>query len=291
MTRVVGWVCNLAGELELIDPEFVPSSGLAARVGEQARRFLEVANAHARGVVRHVDASREDADLRQAWLPTPRVGEVTGGAAPIDVLRRVNHRRFAAELGLGLPDARYCDTVEDVEVVLAARPFPRAGYLMKRPFGFSGRSRKRVATETLTSSDRTWIEASMTDEYGGGLLVEPFVSIEAEFSLHGFLPRGEDACVFGDPVRQFVDEAGGWSDARLAGDDLESGEARSLRDAGERAARALRQAGYFGPFSVDAYRYGDSFCALGELNARYSMAFFVGFSSRLDAWLEAITSA
>jgi len=51
----------------------------------------------------------------------------------------------------------------------------------------------------------------------------------------------------------------------------------------EHAAGALSDAGYFGPFGVDAYfwRTGSGalrFNPLGELNARYTMGFSVGMS-------------
>jgi hypothetical protein len=46
-------------------------------------------------------------------------------------------------------------------------------------------------------------------------------------------------------------------------------------------ARALFQAGYFGPFGIDGYRYlvdgKAGFCALSEINARYTLGFVTGF--------------
>src|SRR5258708_3822755 len=66
-------------------------------------------------------------------------------------------------------------------------------------------------------------------------------------------------------------------------------EPAELRDA-ERAARTARAgavaqalfgAGYFGPFGIDGYRYSQDqaggFCALGEINARYTLGFVTGF--------------
>jgi hypothetical protein len=45
-------------------------------------------------------------------------------------------------------------------------------------------------------------------------------------------------------------------------------------------ARALHDAGYFGPFGVDAFTYsGGLFQPRSEINARYSMGFSVGFGS------------
>jgi hypothetical protein len=49
----------------------------------------------------------------------------------------------------------------------------------------------------------------------------------------------------------------------------------------ERVAGLLHEAGYFGPYGIDAYRYrladAHGFCALGEINARYTMGFAIGF--------------
>jgi hypothetical protein len=50
---------------------------------------------------------------------------------------------------------------------------------------------------------------------------------------------------------------------------------------GERVATAIHDAGYFGPFGIDAYRYAANretrFCGLSEINARYTMGFVTGF--------------
>jgi len=50
----------------------------------------------------------------------------------------------------------------------------------------------------------------------------------------------------------------------------------------ERTAVALRDARYFGPFGIDGFRYvlerRQGFCALSEINARYTMGFVTGFA-------------
>lgn len=61
------------------------------------------------------------------------------------------------------------------------------------------------------------------------------------------------------------------------------------------AARAVTAAGYFGPFSTDAFRYRDDdgklhFHALSELNARYSMGFFVGLADYMQEWARRIAA-
>ena len=64
---------------------------------------------------------------------------------------------------------------------------------------------------------------------------------------------------------------------RAAPGELTDREQRALFDRAEATARALFEAGYFGPFGIDAYRYRDGFCAQSELNARYTMGFVTGF--------------
>jgi hypothetical protein len=100
-------------------------------------------------------------------------------------------------------------------------------------------------------------------------------------SLHGYVwPDGHSE--LGRICRQEVSERGVFKGARLAlPGELTPAEERRFFDAGERTAQALHRAGYFGPFGIDGYRYagahGSGFCALGELNARYTMSFVIGF--------------
>jgi hypothetical protein len=81
---------------------------------------------------------------------------------------------------------------------------------------------------------------------------------------------------------QIVSERGTFRGVRLAAtEELSGGEQASFFERGEAVARALARAGYFGPFGIDGYRYtlhGESeFCALGEINARYTLGFVTGF--------------
>jgi hypothetical protein len=65
--------------------------------------------------------------------------------------------------------------------------------------------------------------------------------------------------------------------------ELHEDELAALNETFERAAEALRGAGYFGPFGIDAFRYLDAqnverFHPLGEINARYSMGWLIGMA-------------
>jgi hypothetical protein len=100
-------------------------------------------------------------------------------------------------------------------------------------------------------------------------------------SVHGFLWR-DGRHELGHVCIQDISSRGVFRSIRRAErTELEPDEAPALRAQADRVALALRAAGYFGPFGIDAYRYktsaGSGFCALSEINARYSMGFVTGF--------------
>ncbi|MFN3241067.1 MAG: hypothetical protein ACE37K_06085 [Planctomycetota bacterium] len=289
----VGWICNLDADLELADPDgFAPSARLRQQVDAMAERLLATARA-ACPRVQHVRIDDGGAPtVCQAWCATPRAraqatrhGVALPAAPALAVLQRVNHRSFAAGFGLGLPHAAFVTSLPQLEAMLTAS-HPARVWLCKRPFGFSGRGHKRVGG-VLAGGDRRWAEASMT-AYGRGLMVEPLVAVEAEFALHAWLDA-DGTCLTGRPTTLVTDERGAWLRSEAATDLVEQ-ERQQLDAAHALAAAELSAAGYFGPFSIDAFRYRDErgelrFHALSELNARYSMGFFVGLAERLEEWL------
>jgi hypothetical protein len=272
------WVLNLDAELELERPEHVPNTKLAAQLAlhaERARVLLGPDDVLAHGLPTGSIGYRG-----RAWCPTPRAVATLRAAGvspephpPVDVLRRANHRRFSAELGGGPPGSEY---VEDAAVVVSKL---RAAddWLLKRPLSFAGRGQLYVRGAT-SAPQAAWIEASLRQ---GGIMMEPRVRVLTELGLHGFI-RQSGAVGFGRPCVQIVSERGVWQSTRLASaSDLDGAERSSLVASGERAADALLQIGYFGPFGIDAYRYEQGgrigFCALSEINARYTMGFAVGY--------------
>jgi phosphoribosylaminoimidazole carboxylase (NCAIR synthetase) len=192
----------------------------------------------------------------------------------LTVLQAVNHRRFAAELGLGLPEQRY---VED-RVELDERLRNNAhGWLLKRPLSFAGRGQQRIFGQ-VDAKQSAWIDASLRRT---GLVIEPLVTPTLEVSLHGFIWR-DRRHELGRTCVQEVSNRGVFRSIRLTRTgELLPGEERQLVDAAEQTAVALGAAGYFGPFGIDGYRYSingrSAFCALSEINARYSMGFVTGF--------------
>jgi hypothetical protein len=110
----------------------------------------------------------------------------------------------------------------------------------------------------------------------GGVQIEPNVDIEKEYALHAMLaPDGSTER--GRLLEQRSDAHGAWIESRpIDAPDLE----RRLVEEIDRVATALHAAGYFGPFGVDAFAYAGGFQPRSEINARYSMAFALGFQGK-----------
>lgn len=284
MTRRFAWVLNLDVELELLRGKrgYVAPRKLTEQLashGRSARRLLGPSDMLLdEGAITPSGAS---VARGRAWCPSPMALELMrrAGVEPephpsADVLRRVNHRAFAHELGGGLAEQTYVRTRAELERVLDSRP---RRWLLKRPLAFAGRGQQRVFGP-LSAKQEEWVAASFVHD---GLLVEPQVEPLLELSLHGFVwPDGRSE--LGRICRQEVSEHGHFQDIRLAlPDELTAPEAVAFTERAAAVARALHRAGYFGPFGIDGYRYAldeqAGFCALGEINARYTLGFVTGF--------------
>jgi len=112
----------------------------------------------------------------------------------------------------------------------------------------------------------------------GGVQIEPNVSIEDEYALHGVL--GLDGSLeIGELVRQRCDARGAWLATERIDRTAEPLVAvrEPIFDELRRVAGALFAAGYHGPFGIDAYSYRGGLQTRSEINARYSMGFAIGF--------------
>jgi hypothetical protein len=287
MTRRYGWILNLDAELELARarPGYVPQQKLLQQLAEHG--------GSSRALLGPEDVLLDPTDpgeqpsrlpsglLGRTWCPTPlalarlRLLGITPEPHPTpEVLRRVNHRLFAHQLGGGLPEQAYVQTREQLLARLADYAHP---WLLKRPLGFAGRGQLR-AIGALSDKQWTWVDASLKRD---GLLIEPLVTPTFEVSLHGFIwPSGRHE--LGRICTQSVSERGVFRGVRLAlAGELRASESAALGERAAAAAEALVGAGYFGPFGIDGYRYtlsgASGFCALGEINARYTLGFVTGF--------------
>jgi len=276
------WVLNLDAELELarLDFEYVPRTKLVQQLalyGQGSRALLGPEDVL---VEPGADLSPQGF-VGRAWCPTPLALSrlLAAGVTPephpaASVLRQVNHRLFAHRVGGGLPEQRYFTERAPLEELLRRAERP---WLLKRPLSFAGRGQMRFYGP-ISDKQWSWLDVSLERD---GLIAEPLVTPILEVSLHGFVwQNGRQE--LGRVCVQQVTERGVFRGVRLAlPSELDSAESTSLFEQAERVAAALHGAGYFGPFGIDAYRYqvGDTrgFCALSEINARYTMGFAVGF--------------
>ncbi|MEZ6021719.1 MAG: hypothetical protein R3F17_17000 [Planctomycetota bacterium] len=192
----------------------------------------------------------------------------------------MNHKQFVADHVPGFAGHRIDRTLWRAGEEMPWNLNAGGSWLLRRGFGAAGRGRIRVI-ETVGQAEATWIAAS---HRMGDLCLEPWVQVEAEYSTAGFIERdgGVEVAL---PRIQEVDRAGQW----LASTAIERGDGRDmelLRSATRAAGTALHQAGYWGPYSLDGFRYlaadgSTAWQLLGDLNARFTMAWGLSFRAEL----------
>jgi len=295
------WVLNLEAEHELeARGAFTPSAHLRAIVERERGRLLGALVAPGdlvltdggvarvagdNGAPRLIPASEMDAHGLEgrAWSPTPSAlarlrsaGAVVPRAPSVDALRAVNARPFAARVRTPLAGASFAKSVAtdlDRALALVARP-AADGWLVRRTFGAAGRGRRRIAAGRPTADERAWLVASLRL---GPLVVEPWVRVTREHTRSGWVaPDG--AIAISGPCLQRTTSDGAWLDTARASsiDEVGRDDDRALAAAFEAAGKALAEAGYFGPFGVDAFHHRGAdgrevLNPLGEINARFTM--------------------
>ncbi len=227
----------------------------------------------------------------RAFCPTPRALDVLrrAGTHPephpsFDVLRRVNSRAFASALGPTLEGAAFVVDLADAEARLRAEPVVGDGWRVKHPFGMAGRNQRVVFPSRPDDRLVAFLAAGLQM---GGLQIEPNVPIEEEYAMHGFIAE-TGRVQFGALVRQHCDARGAWiaTEPISRADALPDGTSDRIAEEVRRVATALGEAGFFGPFGVDAYAYRDRAGRLclqprSEINARYSMGYAVGWGGAI----------
>jgi len=282
------WLLNFEADLELgRGRASTPDRGLAARLRElRAEHAARVLRPGDHQLDPEAPPPEEWRGLEgRAWCPTPwaqerlaQAGLRPAAAPPLEVLRHANSRAFNAALGQTLPEACFSNDPEELAAALE-RPGPSGRWLLKRDFSASGRGQRRVRAGEVGEAERLWLAASMRH---GGVQLEPFVEIEREFSTHGRIAQN-GSVELREPCWLLCDEWGAWRDTRPAPvEALAPDEARALLDEARRAADALVELGYFGPFGVDAYLWRDGagerrLQPRGEVNARMTLGWRVSF--------------
>jgi hypothetical protein len=282
MATPIAWLLNLDADEELAAPvHYRPSQEVESRIAWLAEKMTLLLRP-CDLILTHANASAALSLRALAFCPTPSASarlEAHGLKAPagpaLPVLRQANSRAFCAEVGQTLAGARYVRDMADLEDALRADS-PTGDFVLKRPYGFAGRERRRAVQGVLDPSTLGF--ARKTFERGQGLQVEPWFERRGDFALHGFLlARGE--LLTGPLVKQSCDLMGRWRKSELAAPaDLAQAHRESLLQELERAALALHAIGYHGPFGIDAFEYLGLGGALmfqprSEINARFTMGY------------------
>ena len=287
----VAWVLNFDAEEELgALRRYQPTAPMLAVLARQRARLVE-ASARGRSFLAPGDVVIDEgtppgaaAGLEgRAWCPTPRAvrlleraGASPRGVVDIDVLRRVNGRPFAAQLREHLDGPGFEKRVaSDLEVALSliARPAP-LGWLVRRTFGAAGRGRRRLAAGGVEGADRAWLVASLR---GGPIVIEPWTQVLEEFTVCGEIGKAGVVRPLA-PGQQLTTRHGAWlSTEEAVRSVVDRADAQLVMGACEQVGRALAEAGYRGPYGIDAFRHRPPaggparLNVLSEINARVTM--------------------
>ncbi len=306
------WVLNLDAERELAFPGgYTRSRAMAAQIRERGHQTRDLVRGDP---VLALDATHAPAGASSetavlAWSPTPsvlalvrQVGLPVPVAPPLDVLKRANHRRFQHEVARRVaggaeffahsafvePELDLDAQVHAMTRRLSNPPPLGRGWHLERAYGFAGKGARRLSGAP-TPDDARWLRDSLAR---GGILVEPWVCIVRELSLHGFV--GVTGVVIGEPCALECDEFGAPTSISVlspqAGSFTTEHAVPRLREAAQAAAESLRAAGYAGPFGIDAFVFGDErgehVNPLSDLNARFTLGWSTGMGERREAALE-----
>ena len=289
----VAWVFNLDAEDELTRAgPHTPNKPTQRRIEGLLPTLAQLMQPQDEVVWPGAQKRTFTAQWGRAWCPTrwaceqlQKAGLRVPPAPPAAVLRLVNHRRFAHALGQALPGARFVQTQAELRETLADARLLKTlstegNWLMKRPLGYAGRGRRKIAPGGLNATDRTWIDAALRT--GDGLQVEPLVVRELDCALHGWL-SADGALTLGHPTVSDIDASGAWVSTRRESNALSAREREALQTEARATAAALTKVGFFGPFGLDGFRWRDPGGALHfqprcELNARYSMGWATGMA-------------
>jgi hypothetical protein len=281
-TRIAWWL-NLDAAFELEQAgRYTPSP----RVSERARELVPRMGTLVLPEDVVLDGSLGKQDLPHfqglAFCNTPAalaalasLGFEPPPAPHVDVLRALTRRAFCARLGQTLPRAAYVTSLAELKAHIDTPCFTNE-WLLKRDFSFAARERRRIRGRNLDASTLGFAKRSFA--LGQGLQVEPWLRRAADFAQHGYVCPG-GAVLLSDPLLQHCDLRGAWQASEpLPSGLLEDSERAALRHATWQAGEALAEAGYIGPFGVDAFRYwGENgqhaFQPRSEINVRFSMGY------------------
>ncbi|MEO8844562.1 MAG: hypothetical protein ABI591_14255 [Kofleriaceae bacterium] len=184
----------------------------------------------------------------------------------------VNDRRFAwqlvQELGFALPGMRVITSIDELRAHLAAggaAASPDGAWVCKAPWTSAGRDRVFGRDQRLGDGLERLIERA------GAVMFEPWLNRVLDVAVVGTVG---DTIELEAPHGLLNGPNGSFHGIDLAPPRLELAEHDRLLIVAESAGVALQQAGYRGPFGIDAFVYGTGYerriHPLCEINARHT---------------------
>ncbi len=197
---------------------------------------------------------------------------------PLDVVRKVNGRRWSAALERDFfaDDAvvGVVHSVEELEALLRERPVGENGWIAKSQHGNSGLGNRRIGARRLEEADKQSVGRLLAEDEC--LVVERWLRRRVDLVTAFEVDRA--GAVDDLEIYEAVNTAAGAFIGAIFDRCSPSVETwrSSLADTATRVARELAREGYFGPVCLDAFTWDDGreerIRAVVEVNARWQMA-------------------
>ncbi|MDF1838447.1 MAG: hypothetical protein P1V35_11295 [Planctomycetota bacterium] len=293
----IAWVLNLDAEEEYARGRGYTPKQRIHKIARQQARALTGSLIQPEDLI--IDARNTNKGVAKgmrglAWSPTPwaqnQLHEANARVPqpPVfQILQEVNSKLFSQAVETSSPRLKK-HLERSVDGILhTLGNSPDRTWFLRRPYGVAGRGRLLMQGEPQSNKELRWLIASIEI---APMVMEPQVHVILEVSTCGWITR-QGEVTLAAPCFQEVDKHGSWlrtlpcPEGKLT--DLER---EHLQTAALDAAGALVDAGYWGPFSVDAFEYesGDgeeSWNTLGEINARFTMGWATAFGESAREWL------
>lgn len=289
------WILNPDAEREVLTSgDYTPPQARRAHMDARRAQFSALTRDEPAFFLHELPpASQFSAPPRPLfWSPTPtavRLAERRGYSVPAQpapsLIRQVLGRDLLERSALPGPSPRYwARSAQELQAALKQLTEGQH-WRSKRLYSAAGRGQRRIQLP-LICDDEKFFRDSLRQ---GGLLLEPELSVQAEYSIHGCL-RG-DRLFLGQPCALLTDAYFAPSQITPLSD-CPSALHTTLTRYAEQAAEQLRDLGYWGPFGLDilAVAAPDSSELLwvSDFNCRFTLGWSVGLGAQREAALALI---
>lgn len=208
------------------------------------------------------------------------------GHPPLDVVRRVNGRSFAAAIEGELGDGEYVagtfTSLDQLERFLRNAPSRPGGWVVKAEHGNAAVANRRLRSSALSEADRRFLSTVLAED--DAVALEPW--LERCGDLSASFRVGGDGAVLELEVHEVINTAdGAFIGARFGGSEPAELWRLAMERTAAEVARRLAAAGYEGPVCTDGLLWRDRgrtrIRTLVDLNARLHVS-----SACLRVWRE-----